>query len=344
MEEIYAFQDEQPYEVLHKLLVAHHHVSVYLSDDEFDDLVFTNECLRYLAKRTLVNKKLDITNTLLSYHETVAATPSEELAGTVFIVDDTPESCAELSNKYGVCIVSRQNPAEASYLTEELARKEIRTANSYRYSTQGKVYVGWKAALNPRSKRWQATPMNSLVVIDNYMFGDKGDRLAIGQENILSLLDALLPSSLSVDFHLLLVTANEQAFLKSRNLHKLTQYLQGELKRPYAIQVGVITRDVSPEHRRALISNYYFGASHHGFACFKGHKTQWPNDLVVSGIFRNVEEEGFDVPWISMHDELRAVRIQRDKNRKLRNPDSGYDDPTHLVYGFCDNRLLELVP
>ena len=44
-----------------------------------------------------------------------------------------------------------------------------------------------------------------------------------------------------------------------------------------------------------------------------------------------------------MHDELRAVRIRRDQNLRLRNPSTGYDDPTYLAFGFCDNRLLKLV-
>jgi hypothetical protein len=343
LEEIYAFQDEQPYDTLHQLLETHHHICVHLPDDEFDTQLAANKCLLYFAKRASTRKGYDLSNTAIPYQQTVAMTASSELAGTVFVVDDNPATCAQWSADYGVCIVSNQDPAAAEYLTQELARKEIRIAKSYRNTVSGVERTGWYSALNPRLKAWQASPLNSLVIVDNYLLGDKGDKLATGKENLISLLDTLLPDALSIDFHLLIVTNNESGFLKARNLNLLADSIRKVLNRTYRIEIGVVTRDDAPEHRRVLVSNYYFGASHHGFACFKGHTPQWPNDFVVSGLFSGVAEPGFDVPWISMHDELRAVRIQRDKNRKLRNPTSGYDDPTHLAFGFCDNRLLELV-
>lgn len=343
LEEIYAFQDEDPYDALYQLLETHHHICVQLPDDEFYTQVAANDCLRYFAKRAGSYRGYDVSNSPMPYQQAVAATASSDLAGTVFVVDDEPTACAQLSADYGVCIVSRQQPTAANYLTKELARREIRKQKSYRSSENGVERMGWYSALTPRSEAWQAVPINSLVVIDNYLFGNKGDKFALGQENLFSLLDALLPTTLVINFHLLLVTNNEEAFLKARNLHILVNSLRKQLNRPYLIEVGVITRDKTPEHRRALVSNYYFGASHHGFACFKGHEAQWPNDLIVSGVFHGVAELGFDVPWLSMHDELRAVRIQRDANRKLRNSSTGYDDPTHLTFGYCDNRLLELV-
>lgn len=344
LEEVYAFQDEQPYDTLHQLLETHHHICVHMPDEEFETQMAANECLRYFAKRASTRKGYDLSNSPTPYQQTVALTASADLAGTVFVVDDGPATCAQWSADYGVCIVSKQAPAAAEYLIKELARKEIRITKSYRSTLGGVERLGWYSALSPRLQIWQMAPLNSLVIVDNYLLGDKGDKLAIGIENLISLLDTLLPDVLSVDFHLLLVTNNEEAFLKARNLNRLVDDVRTALRRPYLIQIGIVTRDDAPEHRRVLVSNYYFGASHHGFACFKGHLPQWPNDLLVSGLFSGVAAPGFDVPWISMHDELRAVRIQRDKNLKLRNPVTGYDDPTQLVFGFCDNRLLELVP
>lgn len=344
LEEIYAFQDEAEYTTLHQVLTTHHHICVHLPEDDLDEQMRRSKCLLYFAKRATRSKGYDVSATPQTYQEVLKSTDTSDLAGTVFVVDDAPEECAQWSHDYGVCVVSRHAPEVAVYLTKELARKEIRIAKTYRTSLGNIERTGWDSVLTPRPAHWQEVPLNALVIIDNYLLGEKGDKLALGQENLISLLDAVMPARLEMDFHLLLVTNNGGAFLKSKNLTELARQVSASLKRPYETKIGVVTRKDGPEHRRAIISNYYFGASHHGFACFDGHEAKWANDLVVSGLFSGVAEPGYDVPWLSMHDELRAVRIQRDKNLKLRNPTTGYDDPINLAFGFCDNRLLELVP
>lgn len=342
LEEIHAFRDEAAYEALHQVLETHHRISVHLSDDDWDEQLGRNACLRYFAKRATSRKGYELENTAVHCHEVMKSTTSADLAGTVFIVDDEPAACARWREQYGVCVVSRQAPAEANYLTQELSRKEIRPARSYRTSVNGNEKLGWYAALSPRTPAWQAVPLNSLVIVDNYLLGENINRLEAGQENLVSLLDSLLPPTLDVHFHLLLVTNNSTRFLTSQNLTQLAENLRRKLARPYRLRIGVVTREDGREHRRAIIGNYYFGASHHGFACFRGSEAQWPNDLVVSGLFSGIAATGFDVPWVSMHDELRAVRIQRDRNRKPVNDNPNYL-AINLAFGFCDNRLLDLV-
>lgn len=344
LEEMEAFQDEAEYTTLNQVLTTHHHICVHLPEDDLDEQLRQSKCLLYYEKRSQRNKAYKLSATPQPYQEVLQSTGSTDLAGTVFVVDDAPTECAEWSRNYGVCVVSRHAPETAAYLTKELARKEIKVSKKYLTSPGSSQRNGWDSVLTPRSAQWQKAPLNALVIVDNYLLGKKGDKLALGQENLISLLDALLPATLAMDFHLLLVTNNGDAHLKSKNLTELAKQLRHALGRPYELKIGVVTRKNGPEHRRAIISNYYFGASHHGFSCFDGPKAKWANDLIVSGIFSGVAEPGYHVPWISMHDELRAVRIRRDKNLKLRNPTTSYDDPIHLAFGFCNNRLLDLVP
>jgi hypothetical protein len=264
-------------------------------------------------------------------------------AGTVFIVNDEPVICEQVSQQHGACVLSLKKPQVANYLTRQLVRKEIRTANSYRTLNAGSEWNGWRAVLTTEPLTLQRVPLNSLVIVDNYLLGEKGDKLEVGQRNLIDMLQGLLPPTLSIDFHLLLVTNNGNAFLKSKNLTKLTDEIRQALARPYEVKIGVITRKNGGEHRRAIISNYYFGASHHGFSCFVGCKPQWANDLIIDGAFNGIAEPGYDVPWVSMHDELRAVRRQREENKALIKPETGYSDPINLLFGYCDNRLLDLV-
>lgn len=348
LEDVYAFAEEAAYQPLYLLLEAHHRIVVHLADDDFEVQKRANECLRLLVKRAVSRNGYTVDCADATCREVLAVSTSDDLAGTVFLLDDAPAACTQLSADYGVCVLSKHAPEAGAYLTRELARKEIQVTRSYRAQLGGGERTGWYAALTPRPAVWQTAPLNALIVVDNYLFsnttpGNAAKWFEMGAHNLISLLDVLLPATLAIDFHLLLATNNQHHYLQASNLDHLAARVRKALGRPYKIKMGVITRNYAPEHRRALIGNYYFGTSHRGFACFEENTARWPNDLVVSGLFSNVAEPGFDVPWVSMHDELRALRIQRDHNRQPNNDNPNYG-ALHLAHGFCDNRLLALVP
>lgn len=276
----------------------------------------------------------------------VSALLMAEAAGALVVLEKPVAECELLSRQSGVCTVALQAPQSIRNLTQKLASKEILHNTLYKTVVNGQIRVGWYSLLTATPLPLNQVPINALVLEDNYLFGDKGTAKDFqeGQQNLISLLDALLPAALAVDFHLLMLVNNEKAFLRDQNLNQLFQAVREALARPYKLKIGVLTRKGGGKRRRALVSNNYFGASHHGFCTFDlTGKALLNNDLNVEGLFNGVTEQGFDLPWQSMRNELLAARAQMAHNLALQNLPNGYVDPIHLVVGHRDNRLLKLV-
>lgn len=325
LEEI--FDDPQVHADLYHILRDYHDVVLNLSEQELDEEIQNNPYLRSLRKRGVHEVE-----SLPRFYERL---PEEFLAntsGALVILEADPQVCQQLTARHGVCVLSTHDTVPARTLTSHYYR-QLSHEDVFQAGAHGPSKGGWAALLSPMG----ALPMNSLVVVDNYLF----QNIHEGKANLLNLLDALLPSELDVAFHLLLITTNPRNVLHPESLATLFAELQAGLNRPYPIAFGLLTHREGDKrfHRRAWISNYHLGVSDRGFVCFNNEGlVKSHNDIRVQGAFRDIGQPYGDIPWRSMLLELRSAAALRQHNREL-----GGWMATNLVYGDCDNRLLELV-
>jgi hypothetical protein len=118
---------------------------------------------------------------------------------------------------------------------------------------------------------------------------------------------------------------------------KLESHLKDQYK--YAIKIGLLThnrRDIF--HQRAIITNYYFLETQHGYHSFKLKSiTKFINDLKANWAYSSVNNTLGDseIVWISRN--LEEVKKQRATNASLPSTRS-YN---YLIGDCFPNRLLD---
>lgn len=324
LEEI--FDDPTTHADLYHILRDYHDVVLNLAEEDLELEMKANPYVRSLHKRGTygVNCETDFCNGLPDDLQAITA-------GGLFILDETPEVCTRLADRHGICVLSIQDPTPSRTLTTHYYRQMVKS-DSFESPPAAGTKHGWPALLAPMGK----LPMNSLLLVDNYLFSNFRD----GKRNLLNLLDGLLPTTLHEEFHLLLVTTNPRNVLNQEVLATLFSEIRSGLNRPYTITLGLLTHSESDKrfHRRAWVSNYHFGSCDRGFTCFgEDGLVSAHNDIRVQGAFRDAHLPYSDVPWRSMQLELQSAAALRKHNQE-----QGGWIATNMLYGNCDNRLLDL--
>jgi hypothetical protein len=179
--------------------------------------------------------------------------------------------------------------------------------------------------LEDEGKNNKKTPLDITV---------NGDIKYWGEENLLHLLDAVLPQNLLVDFHVLIVTQNQNN--KTINWYNdfVTRFEQDiNALRPYNISTGVLIHNSEDFHQRCLITNYVFGESNWGFAAFKKQTAWKKNNLNLSGNYLTINSIG-DIDAKLVNNYTLNIKDHISTNTKLG------DLQTNMNVGLVNNRLL----
>lgn len=257
---------------------------------------------------------------------------STQDGNSVFIINESNARCQELSEEYGCCVLSQDNLTTASQLTDKVTYRQLIANQVLKDSSCAPPRVGWQVWL----KDLPRLPMNSLVLIDNYILKDIESR-----SNVYPLLDAILPIKLKIEFHLLIVTRCGRGWAPGI-LKEFISKTIADLNRPYTIKLGVLTHFEDKEfHNRAFVTGMHIGTSEHGFAAFKGDKAKSNNNIRIEALFSDINKLGSDTPWISMGVELNSTA---DLLRKNKRGNGLVTTNIHFeTFEDCDNRLLKIL-
>ena len=163
-------------------------------------------------------------------------------------------------------------------------------------------------------------PSNSLIISDNHLFDNIHNKNNVGLYNVLNLLDVVLPSQLSVDYHLFLISsAPKVSTQKADELVKsINDYI---LSKNLGYQVFLKVVFANAIHKRIIISNYYIIVCDKGFKLFYPNKSTIfdDNDIAINSIFEDTEFRGESNLQIS--------------NRRIKNIKKIYDEVKAQVDG-----------
>jgi hypothetical protein len=97
-------------------------------------------------------------------------------------------------------------------------------------------------------------PFNSMIITDNYILKEEEDiRL-----NLIPLLDGLLPEDLSsCAMQLVIVTQEMEETLLEKRYKMLHDAIKSELKRPYNVDLSIVTQRLGKHHDRHIFTNYF---------------------------------------------------------------------------------------
>ncbi|GAB3500994.1 hypothetical protein GCM10027341_27140 [Spirosoma knui] len=321
LEEIFLFPEHYP--ELYKILDEYSNVMVDLHQDEFNDRLETDMFLKFLHKR--VDCKTDC---LRAFFDDILDFDLDNNAKDWFVLDLPVEDCADAREHFGVAVFSKE---ELNNIIPSPKQAKWHLRKNERYNIAN-TKLGWEAIVSSI----KLAPINSLVLVDNYLFDKDREQ---GMNNALSLFKGIMPRKLGVPFNILIVIAEKVAY-SAATLETTAKNISERLSDmfTYTVTVGIITHN-RPDvfHQRAVITNYHFFESHHGYNSFKtdGLVSFENNDLKYYWSFASVCDPvgQCEVRW--MAEILRDTKDQVNTNSAHTLLMS-----TNILAGDCRNRLI----
>lgn len=232
-------------------------------------------------------------------------------------VHDQPDSIWEIIERDGIIVHENDsylaeiqqeplsvldNPSDIFFVNSDIKKKYLDTNAGVFISTRKSqpataLKASWEKVLNKgESFSWdgffrndvinKVIPSNSMIIVDRYMFSNLGE----GVQNLMDILDAVLPQSMRGEYHILLVTDKSQ-IKHGGNQVGTNEAIAGinrvvpSLERPYGIVFEIIMVEplrkrqggyskteqeqalvefYQATHDRHIISNYFIVSADHG--------------------------------------------------------------------------------
>lgn len=121
-------------------------------------------------------------------------------------------------------------------------------------------------------------PCNAIILTDNYLFSND-----VNYENMISILKSLMPSRLSIEFHLTIIGSDpKKAFKSISDQHRSLLSKLSHL--PYHVNLTIIRED---HHGRYIHTNYTRFHSEKGFGLFENGKISKSDEtsIAISSVF-----------------------------------------------------------
>ena len=246
----------------------------------------------------------------------------------------------DLQSKFGVIVQGEEN------IDDEILNTHFKKVLEKGRNVSSNGKHGWKSVL-----KFPFPPSNALVLSDPYLMtaNEKvgGDSKYAGVENLVMLLDSILPVDLNIDYHITIIAEDGNRDDNWRS--KVSHLLINELKalRPYQLVVELVFVKHEDLHERIMIMNYINTTCDHGFYVFKvrdGKTVHVRNKISVNGHFCNVKNILGDVEYDISENELISIKRICDKlsNHLSEQKNSyigdikGHHNPDYTII----NRLL----
>lgn len=241
-----------------------------------------------------------------------------DFSNSLFLLDSTSEECSSNRKAFGMIFLNKENYksyTERLFLLSDFqVRRNIKLNNLKSWSGLNKI----------------SHPMNSLLISDNYILNSENDI----SNNLIPLLNALLPAYLDkINFQILIVSKDLEDKLLDKRYTFLSQQISQKIKRPFKIELTLITASIGKNHDRHIFTNYFMLESGNSINYFdeKGNVKvntylhAFPSYQVVSG------------PELMLNKNLSALSDIKDLVLNHSRQQRGDNK-------IKDNRLFKMIP
>lgn len=251
---------------------------------------------------------------------------ARDLSAT-YMLDKTSEECENIENDYGVVAICVQSLPKRRYLYKGDGFNLEKTKEYPRR------YMDFQEKLS--------NPCNAAIIIDPYLLIEKivkkddGSSVVPGiEKNLESLLSAVLPDKLKIDFHLTIVSSLDNPDDIKRLYEKVKKCLK-RIKKDLVVKLGVVytsvgyRHDVESFHSRHLISNTFSINAEDGLNLFDENAFLTKNNPAIS------------IVYPALFGNSRQDMTIR--NNWIQSVKKHIESSDKFVYGEKTNRLFELV-
>jgi hypothetical protein len=260
----------------------------------------------------------------------------------IFIVDPLIE--AKISRKHGVTVISDKGASSTPLKWKWTGRARFNKPFSWSYFFNARPITD--------------IPNNALIITDLYLF----DPLDKGVENLLRILDEILPQSFDFDYHIMVITCtNNGKRITSQRIVEETQIALKELKRSYPLILEmfficdsgreeikklpkVLKNLYSASHNRRIYSNSFIVFCEHGYNTVKEYndelQSRWDQKVELMCNYHGIDnkyEKNDELPVNFVDDYLsylsEVITSSQNVGEYFRNGKRG--EPQNIV-----NRLI----
>lgn len=309
------------------LLMSEDHLTVFNIIDQFCDVVLNNEeeeifelikvnpLLKALFKRENAGLLAD-----RDKFENLANEKYENFLNDILVLDLNEDKTKDIRDKYGI-------------LAFNLEEKFIQNQNyHYGYSIDSA-----KSTLNCWSELFTEkplTPLNSAIIIDNFLWSDVQKYSEENNDNIYPILNSIIPQTLEVPFHIMIVVQNKSNSLTKDKAHSIINKMKKYIKSKSGVEISIITQtDTKTFHERAILTNYHYIQSHKGFVAFNKGRVKNETNGDRNWVFKDIDNY---VGEIQKHKHIsNVIRVHKliQKNNEI-NTDMIFNE------GFVNNTIL----
>jgi len=234
-----------------------------------------------------------------NYFQTIYANPATVIdkPRSVFFLNIDSNTAINLQEENGIIIQSKDQIDDkillGSYF-KDLPKSTV--------CESGRI-LGWQSLIT-----FDLPPSNSLIISDNFLFKNEERNLLIGEPNIINLIDAILPSNLSVDYHILIIAEDNRKTQQWCENLKTRISIAIKALRPYTIIIEFLFS--ATIHKRVILSNYLNGSCDKGFSVFSprdNSTVREDNDFRLDRVFNNLHSLGGDVEYTSKENSLKGI-------------------------------------
>ena len=305
---------------LQKIINEYSDVMIDIDEVEFE--LSKNPVIKSLLKRP--HKK---TYPLPSYFKNIESERLNEHPRDIFMLNVNDNARDALEAKYGILLLNENNLNKIDIFRNRFRKTTSKGENSKTQDENGKEFSGWTSF----TRSFNLYPINSLILIDNYIFSN----IKTGKSNLINLVSSILPKTLNVDFQILIVTNNSSGKFTYENISQIKNDLEKRFNeiRNYNIKVCIITHTHKEFHQRLLISNYHLIRSDYGFNLFKDSTTMHSNEMEFLGNYYTLYHNEGEPEIKLVCKNLKAIKELIKKHSST--------NPVELLVGDCQNRLLD---
>lgn len=291
--------------------------SEVLLQDTFLQVLLLNEQQPTPCDETYIDKKLrQLDNSSIAL----------DLSAT-YMIDKTSDECTCIENDYGVLAVCVQSLPK---------RRKLFKGDGFSLDKNKKYPLRFMTFQDKLSN-----PCNAAIIIDPYLLKEKivnkndGSSVVPGiEKNLESLLSAVLPDKLKIDFHLTIVSSLDNPD-DIKRLHEKVKKCLKRIKKDLVVKLGVVytsvgyRHDIESFHSRHLISNTFSISAEDGLNLFNENAYLTKNNPSVSIVFPTL-----------FGNSRQDVTISSNWVKSVKKHIGSLD---RFVYGEKSNRLFELV-
>ena len=223
-----------------------------ISEKELIELSEQNEYFKFLIKQWGENKietyKLNFPD-LEKFEDCISI--NQDSLESVYLSCKSDELCKKVEDSFGIKVISIDKIFDES----NFFNVHIET-----------VEKGDKSHTNWDFLHIFSHPCNSLAIVDNYILKDTN----VIDENLIPVLDKVLPSNLKIPFHLSVFAKND---FHNKERYELIKETLDKLRPNLSFRISVFQLR-SEFHDRTLITNYLILDSGSGFDLFSNKKAK----------------------------------------------------------------------